>query len=111
MATGLKRVALLGLAFKPGTDDLRESPLVELAERLLGKGFELRVHDPDVALGRLHGSNRAFLQERLPHVDRLLLETVEEAVTPSQVVVVGHSGARFAQDEWRAQGKVVVRLA
>jgi GDP-mannose 6-dehydrogenase len=112
LATGKKSVALLGLAFKPGTDDLRESPLVELAERLIGKGFELRVHDPEVALGRLHGSNRAFLEEKLPHVDRLLLPTVEEAVGPSHVVVVGHSGARFAQDEtWRAQGKVVLRLA
>jgi GDP-mannose 6-dehydrogenase len=112
LETGLRRVALLGLAFKPGTDDLRESPLVELAERLIGKGFELRVHDPDVALGRLHGSNRAFLQEKLPHVDRLLLPTVDEAVKPSQVVVIGHSGARFAQDEaWRSQGKVVLRLA
>lgn len=112
MATGLKSVALLGLAFKPGTDDLRESPLVELAERLLGKGFDLRVHDPDVALGRLHGSNRAFLQEKLPHVDRLLVDKLEDAVAPSQVVVIGHSGPRFAQDEaWRAQGKAVLRLA
>jgi len=112
LATSKKRVALLGLAFKPGTDDLRESPLVELAERLIGKGFELRVHDPEVALGRLHGSNRAFLEEKLPHVDRLLLPTVEEAVGPSQVVVIGHSGTRFAQDDaWRAQGKVVLRLA
>ena len=70
------------------------------------------MHDPDVALGRLHGSNRAFLQEKLPHVDRLLVDKLEDAVAPSQVVVIGHSGPRFAQDEvWRAQGKAVLRLA
>ena len=60
LATGKRRVALLGLSFKSGTDDLRESPLLELAERLIGKGFELAIHDPGVNLARIHGSNRAF---------------------------------------------------
>jgi len=112
MATGKRRVALLGLAFKSGTDDLRESPLLELAERLLGKGFELKIHDPAVQLSALHGSNRAFLEERLPHISRLLCERIESALDGAEVVVIGHGAAAYRRDEeWRAQGKTVVRLA
>ena len=112
LATGKRRVALLGLAFKPGTDDLRESPLLELAKRLIGEGVELAVHDPAVLLGRLHGANRAFLEERLPHISRLLHESADAAVQAAEVVVVGHGSAEFARDaEWRAQGKIVLRLA
>jgi GDP-mannose 6-dehydrogenase len=112
MATGKRRVALLGLAFKSGTDDLRESPLLELAERLLGKGFELRIHDPAVQLSALHGSNRAFLEERLPHISRLLCERLESALADAEVVVIGHGAAAYRRDdEWQGQGKIVVRLA
>lgn len=111
LRVGRRRIALLGLAFKPGTDDLRESPLVELAEQLLGKGFDLTIYDPTVSLGRLHGSNRAFLDERLPHVGRLLRETIETAVADAEIVVVGHADVRFDRDRaWRQQGKVIVRL-
>ena len=110
--SGARRLALLGLAFKPGTDDLRESPLLELAERLLGKGFELAIHDPAVSLARLHGSNRAFLEERLPHINRLLRDSVEAAVAEAELVIVGHRVDRYRRDEeWRAQGKRVLHLA
>jgi GDP-mannose 6-dehydrogenase len=112
MASGKRRVALLGLAFKSGTDDLRESPLVELAERLLGKGFELRIHDAAVQLSALHGSNRAYLEEHLPHISRLLCERLENALAGAEVVVIGHGAAAYRRDEeWGAQGKIVVRLA
>ena len=112
MATGKRRVALLGLAFKSGTDDLRESPLLELAERLLGKGVELKIHDPGVQLSALHGSNRAFLEERLPHISRLLCQRLEAALDGVEVVVIGHGDAQYRRDdEWRAQDKVVIRLA
>jgi GDP-mannose 6-dehydrogenase len=112
LATGKRRVALLGLAFKPGTDDLRESPLVELAERLLGKGYELAIHDPAVQLAALHGSNRAYLEEHVPHISRLLRSDLEAALAGAEVVVIGHGDARFRRDdEWRARGKIVIRLA
>jgi GDP-mannose 6-dehydrogenase len=112
LASGRRRVALLGLAFKSRTDDLRESPLVELAKRLIGEGVELSIHDPGVLLGRLHGSNRAFLEERLPHISRLLKEDLEQAVADAEVVVVGHRDPAFDRDaEWRAAGKIVIRLA
>jgi GDP-mannose 6-dehydrogenase len=111
LATGKRRVALLGLSFKSGTDDLRESPLLELAERLIGKGFQLAIHDPAVNLARIHGSNRAFLEEHLPHISRLLFDDLEAALESADVVVIGHGDARFRRDEeWRARGKLVVRL-
>lgn len=111
LALGRRRVALLGLAFKPRTDDLRESPFVELAERLIGKGFELTIHDDMVSLGHLHGSNRAYLDERIPHVARLLRPSVEEAVREAEIVIVGHGAGLYDQQEtWRAEGKVVLDL-
>lgn len=112
LTTGKRRVALLGLAFKAGTDDLRESPLLALAKLLIGEGCELRIHDPDVLLSRLHGSNRAFLEETLPHINRLLVDSVEAALEDAEVVVVGHAAAAYEhEDEWRAQGKIILRLA
>jgi GDP-mannose 6-dehydrogenase len=111
LATGKRRVALLGLAFKRGTDDLRESPLLELAKRFIGEGLELAIHDPAVSLSRLVGTNRAFLEETIPHISRLLRESVDEAVANADVVVIGHDDADFARDEeWRSRGRLVHRL-
>jgi GDP-mannose 6-dehydrogenase len=108
---GRRKVGILGFSFKAGTDDLRESPIVELAERLIGKGFELAIHDPGVILARIHGSNRAFLEEHLPHISRLLFDDLEAALAAADVVVIGHGDGRFRRDEeWRARGKLVVRL-
>ncbi len=84
-----RRVALLGLSFKPGTDDLRESPLVELAETLLGKGIELTIHDPVVGIDRLVGTNLAFAEERLPHLCRILVATPAEALADADAAIVG----------------------
>lgn len=86
--SGRRRVALLGLSFKNGSDDLRESPFVTLAEALIGKGVSLRVCDPDVALGQLVGRNRAYIDEKLPHVAQLITSDWETAVSASDVVIV-----------------------
>jgi GDP-mannose 6-dehydrogenase len=111
LATGRRRVALLGLAFKRGTDDLRESPLLELAKRFIGEGLELTIHDSAVSLARLVGTNRAFLEGTLPHINRLLRASVDEAVADAEVLVIGHDDAAYARDdEWRSQGKLVHRL-
>ena len=91
VASGSRRVALLGLSFKSNTDDLRESPLVELAERLIGKGFELSVYDPIINPDRLIGENRRQVQARLPHLDRLLMCTPDAALEGVGVAVVGHA--------------------
>ncbi len=90
---GRQPVALFGLAFKQGTDDLRESPFVRLAERLIGNGYDLRIFDRSVKLAALVGSNRAYIEREIPHLERLLLENPTEALASARLVVVGHIGA------------------
>jgi GDP-mannose 6-dehydrogenase len=87
--TGKRRVGMLGLAFKSGTDDLRESPFVLLAEQLIGKGIQLRIYDPDVHLSQLLGANRRFIERHLPHIGSLLSPSFEEVLSSSDLLVVG----------------------
>lgn len=96
-AGGRKPVALFGLAFKPGTDDLRDSPLVVLAERMLGKGFELAIYDKFVKIARLLGKNKEYIDREIPHLDKLLQETPDAALARAEVVVVGHADAETRQ--------------
>ncbi|MDQ1034740.1 GDP-mannose 6-dehydrogenase [Streptomyces sp. V3I8] len=87
--TGKRRVGMFGLSFKPGTDDLRESPLVELAERLFGKGYDLKIYDANVSLSRLLGANREYIETRLPHLAHLLADSVEDVLEHAEVCLVG----------------------
>jgi GDP-mannose 6-dehydrogenase len=87
--TGKRKIGLLGLSFKPGTDDLRESPLVHLVKKLLGEGCQLQVWDENVSLGRLIGSNRQFIEEFIPHIGSLLSQNLCEVVSTCDVVLVG----------------------
>ncbi|HTT13500.1 MAG TPA: nucleotide sugar dehydrogenase [Burkholderiaceae bacterium] len=89
LETGKRRVGMLGLAFKTGTDDLRESPLVLLAEHLLGKGLSLLVYDPEVHLSNLLGANRKFIESHLPHIGGLIRRDLEPVIAESEVLVVG----------------------
>ncbi len=89
LATGKRRIGLFGLSFKPGTDDLRESPLVELAERLVGKGYQLRIYDANVAMSRLIGANRDYVESRLPHLGELLSDSAADVLEHAEVCVVG----------------------
>ena len=105
------RIALLGLAFKPGTDDLRESPFVVLAERLIGRGWDLRIFDRHVQTARLVGSNRAYIEGELPHLDRILCPTVEEALEEAPIIVVGHiEGDDLAALQGALTGQIVIDL-
>ncbi len=87
---GRQRVALFGLAFKQGTDDLRESPFVVLAEKLIGKGFEVSIFDRNVQVARLTGSNRAYIEREIPHLERLLAPEPADALKGAGLVVMGH---------------------
>lgn len=93
LASGCRKVALLGLSFKTGTDDLRESPLVLLAEQLIGKGLQLAIWDPDVHLSRLLGANRRFIESALPHIGDLLKPNLAQVIAGAELVVVGAGGA------------------
>ena len=96
LATGKRRVGMIGLSFKTGTDDLRESPTVTLAEHLIGKGLSLLVYDPEVHLSRLLGANKRFIEQHLPHIGNLIRGDIEDVVAQSEVLIVGLSdGAIF----------------
>ena len=86
--SGRRRIGLVGLSFKAGTDDLRESPAVELAERLIGKGRDVRVYEPSIEPGRLHGTNLDFIERSIPHIWKLLVNSLDELIRHAEVVVV-----------------------
>jgi GDP-mannose 6-dehydrogenase len=90
VATGKRKIGLLGLSFKPGTDDLRESPIVELAEQLLGKGYDVRIYDANVTLSRLIGANRDYIDARVPHLSQLLGDDIDAVKDHAEVLIVGN---------------------
>ena len=97
VASGKRRIGMLGLSFKAGTDDLRESPLVLLAEHLIGKGMSLLVYDPEVHLSNLLGANRRFIEERVPHLGQLLRRDIADVIGGSDLLVVGMNDAATMQ--------------
>jgi GDP-mannose 6-dehydrogenase len=92
LATGSRRMGFVGLSFKSGTDDLRESPLVTLAEQLIGKGISLSIYDPEVHLARLLGANLGFIEARLPHIGCMLQADLATVIASSEVLVLGMGG-------------------
>lgn len=109
-ATGGRRVGLFGLSFKTGTDDLRESPMVELAERLLGRGFELLIHDGQVSLSAIHGANRSYVEARIPHLSRLMVSSPDAVAHHAQVCVLGTGDPAAVESIARLSGRTVVDL-
>jgi GDP-mannose 6-dehydrogenase len=111
LATGARRVALLGLSFKAGTDDLRESPLVALVERLIGKGIDLRIYDRNVHMARLVGANRDYIVNHIPHISSLLSDDLEATAAHGELVIVGNAAPEFARlPELLAPGQRVLDL-
>jgi GDP-mannose 6-dehydrogenase len=96
LAAGRKSVGILGFSFKAGTDDLRESPLVEVIERLIGKGFDLRLYDRNVSLAKLTGANREYIMKAIPHIERLMVTSVEEVIEHAQTLIIGNSAEEFS---------------
>lgn len=92
LARGIQKVGIIGLSFKSGTDDLRESPMVDLVERLIGKGLKLKIYDPEVRVSRLIGANRQYIDEVIPHIGDLMCDTIDEAMHEAGSVVIGLQG-------------------
>lgn len=95
MDKGHKRVGVLGFSFKAGTDDLRESPVIEVTERLLGKGYDLRIYDRNVNIASLVGANRDFILNRIPHISRLMVDGIDAVLDHAQTVVIGNKDPEF----------------
>jgi GDP-mannose 6-dehydrogenase len=95
LRTGRKKVGVLGLSFKPNTDDLRESPMVTLVERLIGKGLKLAIYDREVELARLFGANREFIENEIPHISSLMRKELEGVIDDSEVIVIGKRDEEF----------------
>ena len=109
--SGSKKVGMLGLSFKAGTDDLRESPVVELAERLLGKGYDLRIYDSNVRLASIHGANRDYILNRIPHVSRLLVSSIEAVLDHAATIVIGNLAQEFRDVSRRvSDGQTIIDL-
>lgn len=92
---GNKRVGILGFSFKAGTDDLRESPMIEAIERLIGKGYDLRIFDKNVNLARLVGANRDFILNHIPHISRLMVNGIDAVLDHGQTIVIGNNDSDF----------------
>ena len=92
---GHKRIGILGFSFKEGTDDLRESPMIEIIERLAGKGYDLRIYDKNVQVARLVGANRDFILNRIPHISRLMVDSIDTVLQHAETIVIGNKSAEF----------------
>jgi len=97
LKTRKRKVGIVGLSFKPGTDDLRESPMVVLVETLIGKGCDLRILDRNVSVARLVGANRRYIEETIPHIASLLCTDIGTVLAHSEVLVIGNAGKEAEQ--------------
>ncbi len=92
---GKKQIGILGFSFKAGTDDLRESPIVEVAERLIGKGYDLRLYDKNVSLAKLVGANREYILNHIPHIAGLMVDSAEELMAHAEILIIGNGAPEF----------------
>ncbi len=90
-----RKIGVLGFSFKAGTDDLRESPIVTLVEQLLGKGYDIQLYDRNVSLARLTGANKAYIEERIPHLARLMVDSTDQILDHAEIIVVGNADEEF----------------
>jgi GDP-mannose 6-dehydrogenase len=108
LGAGSRRVGLLGLSFKAGTDDLRESPMVTLAETLIGKGVQLSIYDRDVSLARLFGANKEYIERGIPHISQLMRANLDEVLEASDVLIIGNKSEEFREIEQRLRPNQVI---
>ncbi|MGH8641801.1 MAG: UDP binding domain-containing protein, partial [Burkholderiales bacterium] len=108
---GRRKVGVLGFSFKAGTDDLRESPVVELMERLIGKGFDLRVYDGNVNLACIRGANRDYILNHIPHISRLMVPSIDDVLAHAGTLVIGNAAPEFRDVPRRlSDGQTIIDL-
>jgi GDP-mannose 6-dehydrogenase len=110
--TKKKRIGLLGMSFKAGTDDLRESPTVTLIEYLIGKGYELNIYDKNVSMARLIGANKEYIEKEIPHIAKLMCSSIDEVIEKSEVLVIGNNAQEYEHAFRKAKpGITIIDLA
>jgi GDP-mannose 6-dehydrogenase len=112
LMAGKRKIGCLGLSFKKGTDDLRESPLLHVVKRLLGEGCEVQIYDPNVSWSCLYGANKQFAESEIPHIASLLRPTLEEVVRNAELIVIGNSDKEYSTlTEWLRDDQIVLDFA
>ena len=108
LKAGHRRVGILGISFKAGTDDLRESPLIEVIERLIGKGYDLFIYDRNVKMASLTGANRDFILNHIPHIARLMVDNIDAVLDTAETIVIGNNDPEFKQVPGRIRDRQVM---
>lgn len=109
--TQKKKIGIFGFSFKPGTDDLRESPMVELIETLLGKGYKISIYDKNVSIARIFGANKQYIEKEIPHISSLMCSSVEEVLSRSEVLVIGNNSEEFKEiPKLMKKGQIIIDL-
>jgi GDP-mannose 6-dehydrogenase len=107
---GVKKIGILGLSFKPGTDDLRHSPIVDIIEKLVGKGYNIKIFDPNIKLQRLIGKNKSYIVEKLPHINSLFCDNLEETIDWSEAIILTNK-EEFIKNINISMDKTIIDLA
>lgn len=108
MDKGNKKIGILGFSFKSGTDDLRESPLVEVIERLLGKGYDIRLYDKNVKIASLVGANKDYILNAIPHISQLMVDSIDDVLEHAETIIIGNGAEEFVGVTDKLTGNQVV---
>ncbi len=110
--TKKKKIGIFGFSFKPGTDDLRESPMVELIETLLGKGYKIRIYDKNVSIAKIFGANKQYIEKEIPHISSLMCSSIKKVLSDSEVLVIGNNSEEFKKiPELIREDQIIIDLA
>ncbi|MBK7228614.1 MAG: nucleotide sugar dehydrogenase [Ignavibacteriales bacterium] len=101
-----KKIGVLGLSFKAGTDDLRESPIVELIEKLIGKGYSVKIYDQEVAVAKIFGSNKKYIETAIPHISSLMSDGIEDVIQESEIIIIGKNEKSYKEPILKASESV-----
>jgi len=109
--TKKKKIGIFGFSFKPGTDDLRESPMVELIETLLGKGYKISIYDKNVSIAKIFGANKEYIEKEIPHISSLMSSSIEKVLNDSEVLVIGNNSEEFKKiPQLMKSGQILIDL-
>jgi len=109
--TKKKKIGIFGFSFKPGTDDLRESPMVELIETLLGKGYKISIYDKNVSIAKIFGANKEYIEKEIPHISSLMCSSIKKVLSDSEVLVIGNNSEEFKEiPKLMREGQIMIDL-